>query len=164
MQERTDRGQRESGVSFPSTHETGTETAQCDRSRHKGRAQGRGWKTAHTFVVRGWLCTALDVSFILSLIFGTPCGVLILIDILYFCSTSRQSLETIVEAIRHLEGDHLFNDIPSPPGHHRLQVLEEPIQEVPLALTTKHQTPQRLIKVIRPYLALSNVNMQGEIM
>lgn len=63
------------------------------------------------------------------------------------CSTSRQSLETIVEAIRHLEGDHLFNDIPSPPGHHRSQVLEEPIQEVPLALTTKHQTPQRLIKV-----------------
>lgn len=61
---------------------------------------------------------------------------------------SRQSLETIVEAIRHLEGDHLFNDIPSPPGHHRLQqVLEEPIQEVPLALTTKHQTPQRLIRV-----------------
>ena len=71
--------------------------------------------------------------------------------VLFFfrCSTSRQSLETIVEAIRHLEGDDLFNDIPSPPGHHRSQqqVLEEPIQEVPLALTTKHQTPQRLIKV-----------------
>ncbi|KAK6621221.1 hypothetical protein RUM43_011527 [Polyplax serrata] len=67
--------------------------------------------------------------------------------------TSRQSLETIVEAIRHLEGDHLFNDIPSPPGHHRSQVLEEPIQEVPLALTTKHQTPQRLIKVdMNPFL------------
>lgn len=65
--------------------------------------------------------------------------------------TSRQSLETIVEAIRHLEGDHLFNDIPSPPGHHRLQVLEEPIQEVPLALTTKHQTPQRLIRVSKNF-------------
>jgi hypothetical protein len=25
-------------------------------------------------------------------------------------ATSRQNLETIVEAIRHLEGDHLFND------------------------------------------------------
>lgn len=29
-------------------------------------------------------------------------------------STSRQNLETIVEAIRHLEGDHLFNDDPVP--------------------------------------------------
>lgn len=29
-------------------------------------------------------------------------------------STSRQNLETIVEAIRHLEGDHLFNDDPAP--------------------------------------------------
>ncbi|XP_029036002.1 helix-loop-helix protein 11 [Osmia bicornis bicornis] len=38
-------------------------------------------------------------------------------------STSRQNLETIVEAIRHLEGDHLFSD--------------EPAQDVPLALTNK---------------------------
>lgn len=37
-------------------------------------------------------------------------------------NTSRQNLETIVEAIRHLEGDHMFGD--------------EPLtQEVPLALT-----------------------------
>jgi len=43
---------------------------------------------------------------------------------LYAPSTSRQNLETIVEAIRHLEGDHLFSDEPSPQ------------QEVPLALTT----------------------------
>lgn len=28
----------------------------------------------------------------------------------YLAATSRQNLETIVEAIRHLEGDHLFND------------------------------------------------------
>lgn len=28
----------------------------------------------------------------------------------YHVSTSRQNLETIVEAIRHLEGDHLFRD------------------------------------------------------
>ena len=27
-----------------------------------------------------------------------------------YCSTSRQNLDTIVEAIRHLEGDHLFRD------------------------------------------------------
>lgn len=33
---------------------------------------------------------------------------------LYVASTSRQNLETIVEAIRHLEGDHLFRDDPSP--------------------------------------------------
>jgi transcription factor AP-4 len=43
---------------------------------------------------------------------------------LYAPSTSRQNLETIVEAIRHLEGDHLFSDEPAPQ------------QEVPLALTT----------------------------
>jgi len=65
-------------------------------------------------------------------------------------TTSRQSLETIVEAIRHLEGDHLFNDMapPStlPPAPcNRAQ----PVQEAPLALTTKHQTStHRLIKVI----------------
>ncbi|XP_044255479.1 transcription factor AP-4 [Tribolium madens] len=41
---------------------------------------------------------------------------------LYASNTSRQNLETIVEAIRHLEGDHMFGD--------------EPLsQEVPLALT-----------------------------
>ncbi|KAL7301645.1 hypothetical protein TKK_0005652 [Trichogramma kaykai] len=38
-------------------------------------------------------------------------------------NTSRQNLETIVEAIRHLEGDHLFGD--------------EPAQDRPLALTNK---------------------------
>ncbi|KAJ8672745.1 hypothetical protein QAD02_004005 [Eretmocerus hayati] len=42
---------------------------------------------------------------------------------LYLANTSRQNLETIVEAIRHLEGDHLFGD--------------EPAQDVPLALTNK---------------------------
>lgn len=79
-------------------------------------------------------------------------------------STSRQNLETIVEAIRHLEGDHLFNDIPSPPtatttgtssACHR--VIEEPVQEVPLALTTK-QTPQRLIKVSLPTIDSSSAS------
>ncbi|KAL3265937.1 hypothetical protein HHI36_010125, partial [Cryptolaemus montrouzieri] len=40
-------------------------------------------------------------------------------------SRSRQNLETIVEAIRHLEGDHMFGDEPQHP------------QEVPLALTTR---------------------------
>ncbi|XP_063981818.1 uncharacterized protein LOC135164942 isoform X2 [Diachasmimorpha longicaudata] len=41
----------------------------------------------------------------------------------YLTNTSRQNLETIVEAIRHLEGDNLFGD--------------EPAQDAPLALTNK---------------------------
>lgn len=55
----------------------------------------------------------------------------------YLTSTSRQNLETIVEAIRHLEGDHLFSD-----DH----------QEAPLALT-KHTTTsnQKLLKVNSTY-------------
>ncbi|XP_014610187.1 PREDICTED: uncharacterized protein YMR317W isoform X2 [Polistes canadensis] len=44
---------------------------------------------------------------------------------LYLANTSRQNLETIVEAIRHLEGDHLFSDEP-------LALTNEP-----LALTNK---------------------------
>ncbi|XP_076645812.1 transcription factor cropped [Halictus rubicundus] len=47
---------------------------------------------------------------------------------LYLANTSRQNLETIVEAIRHLEGDHLFSDEPTG------------VQDVPLALTNKQQT------------------------
>jgi len=51
----------------------------------------------------------------------------------YLTSTSRQNLETIVEAIRHLEGDHLFSD-----DH----------QEAPLALTKHVATSnQKLLKV-----------------
>ncbi|KAF7998239.1 hypothetical protein HCN44_009637 [Aphidius gifuensis] len=42
---------------------------------------------------------------------------------LYLANTSRQNLETIVEAIRHLEGDHFLGD--------------EPSQDTPLALTNK---------------------------
>ncbi|XP_077278482.1 transcription factor cropped [Temnothorax americanus] len=48
---------------------------------------------------------------------------------LYIANTSRQNLETIVEAIRHLEGDHLFSD--------------EPAQDMPLALTNKQQQQQQ---------------------
>ncbi|CAH4037819.1 transcription factor AP-4 isoform X1 [Pieris brassicae] len=49
---------------------------------------------------------------------------------LYLASTSRQNLETIVEAIRHLEGDHLFR---------------EETGDAPLALTKKVEItpPQR---------------------
>lgn len=51
---------------------------------------------------------------------------------LYLSNTSRQNLETIVEAIRHLEGDHMFGE-------------ETQTQEVPLALTTR--SSESIIKV-----------------
>lgn len=56
----------------------------------------------------------------------------------YLTSTSRQNLETIVEAIRHLEGDHLFSD-----DH----------QEAPLALT-KHTTATSNQKLLKVYFGL----------
>lgn len=53
-------------------------------------------------------------------------------------NTSRQNLETIVEAIRHLEGDQFVTDM-----------VEEP-QEAPLALTNK---PQRQLQIeMNPFL------------
>ncbi|KAK3929454.1 Transcription factor AP-4 [Frankliniella fusca] len=84
-----------------------------------------------------------------------------------YINTSRQNLETIVEAIRHLEGDHLFSDDPSPhrqtiqptpvaplaselpPSQENLQerlqgCLENDAQEMPLALTTSSRAlPQQ---------------------
>ncbi|KAF5305903.1 hypothetical protein FQR65_LT07514 [Abscondita terminalis] len=53
---------------------------------------------------------------------------------IYIPNTSRQNLETIVEAIRHLEGDHMFAEEP------------QHTQEVPLALTTS-RTSDRVLKV-----------------
>lgn len=53
-------------------------------------------------------------------------------------NTSRQNLETIVEAIRHLEGDQFVTDM-----------VEQP-QEAPLALTNK---PQRQLQIeMNPFL------------
>jgi GTP1/Obg family GTP-binding protein len=75
-----------------------------------------------------------------------------------------------VEAIRHLEGDHLFSDDPSPrcgqqqqqQQHLSSSVMDEPAQEVPLALTmhnkpitqpTQMQVAHRLLKVeMNPFL------------
>lgn len=54
---------------------------------------------------------------------------------MYLTNTSRQNLETIVEAIRHLEGDQMFGEIVE---------SEPPTQEVPLALTNK---PQRQLQM-----------------
>uniref|UniRef100_A0A1A9WNY9 BHLH domain-containing protein n=1 Tax=Glossina brevipalpis TaxID=37001 RepID=A0A1A9WNY9_9MUSC len=72
---------------------------------------------------------------------------------------SRQNLETIVEAIRHLEGDHLFTD-----GTEQHKVLVAQAQqhvstvrgqEVPLALTTKQHIAQRkTLSELRPFLQL----------
>lgn len=71
-----------------------------------------------------------------------------------------------MEAIRHLEGDHLFSDDPSPRGqqqqHLSSSIMDEPAQEVPLALTTHNKTvtqstqtqvAHRLLKVeMNPFL------------
>lgn len=78
---------------------------------------------------------------------------------LYLASTSRQNLETIVEAIRHLEGDHLFAD-------------ESAVsQDAPLALTkprasepqpTKQQVAHRLLKVdMNPFYQISASSDNG---
>lgn len=84
---------------------------------------------------------------------------------LYAASTSRQNLETIVEAIRHLEGDQFINDGPtttvshtSPGNVHQLVVsepspqhlVEQQPQEAPLALTTTHRHVK--LEVNPPYL------------
>ncbi|KAI4462898.1 basic helix-loop-helix zip transcription factor [Holotrichia oblita] len=67
---------------------------------------------------------------------------------LYASNTSRQNLETIVEAIRHLEGDHMFGDEPQ-------------TQEAPLALTTR--TPDHLIKVeMNPFLDFHGSSVQHQ--
>uniref|UniRef100_A0A1B6E9A6 BHLH domain-containing protein n=1 Tax=Clastoptera arizonana TaxID=38151 RepID=A0A1B6E9A6_9HEMI len=71
----------------------------------------------------------------------------------YLASTSRQNLETIVEAIRHLEGDNLFNDntgADQPQTPTRRNQILSPAQEAPLALT---KTSPRLLKVeMNPFL------------
>ena len=54
-------------------------------------------------------------------------------------ATSRQNLDTIVEAIRHLEGDHLFQDLapaPEPALEVETCLEEAEPQEAPLELTT----------------------------
>lgn len=63
---------------------------------------------------------------------------------MYITNTSRQNLETIVEAIRHLEGDQLFGE------------MAEPTQEVPLALTNKPQ--QQLQIEMNPFLQFRPAN------
>lgn len=49
-------------------------------------------------------------------------------------SHSRQNLETIVEAIRHLEGDHMFNDEPVPK---RCEVKKEPSPPLTFTATSE---------------------------
>lgn len=65
---------------------------------------------------------------------------------IYVSNTTRQNLETIVEAIRHLEGDHMFEDEPQ-------------TQEVPLALTTR--TPENILKAdMQAYLDFNTSAVQ----
>lgn len=77
---------------------------------------------------------------------------------------SRQNLETIVEAIRHLEGDHLFTD--SNGEQHKVLVQTQAVrgvgQDAPLALTTKqHVVAQRkTLAELRPFLQLKGGNKQ----
>lgn len=73
---------------------------------------------------------------------------------------SRQNLETIVEAIRHLEGDHLFTESTD---QHKVLVTQTQQpggttivrgQESPLALTTKHVAQRKTLAELRPFLQL----------
>lgn len=81
---------------------------------------------------------------------------------MYLTSTSRQNLETIVEAIRHLEGDHLFGDmVEQKKAQQQHSPQQKPTaQEVPLALTNKPQ--QRKLPVeLSPFLQLKKQNNVG---
>ncbi|XP_037813470.1 uncharacterized protein LOC119604737 [Lucilia sericata] len=77
---------------------------------------------------------------------------------------SRQNLETIVEAIRHLEGDHLFTD--SNGEQHKVLVQTQAVraigQDAPLALTNKqHVVAQRkTLAELRPFLQLKGGSKQ----
>lgn len=67
---------------------------------------------------------------------------------IYVSNTSRQNLETIVEAIRHLEGDHLFAE-------------ENQTQDAPLALTTR--VSDNLLKVeMNHFLDFHSVQQQQQ--
>ncbi|CAH1124725.1 unnamed protein product [Ceutorhynchus assimilis] len=52
-------------------------------------------------------------------------------------NTSRQNLETIVEAIRHLEGDHMFGDDSTVGASVTVTTSPSEPQDIPLALTTR---------------------------
>ncbi|KAG4074803.1 hypothetical protein HA402_006442 [Bradysia odoriphaga] len=67
-------------------------------------------------------------------------------------NTSRQNLETIVEAIRHLEGDQFVTDM--------VEQQQQP-QEAPLALTNK---PQRQLQIeMNPFLQFRSASQQQNV-
>lgn len=79
---------------------------------------------------------------------------------LYVSNTSRQNLETIVEAIRHLEGDHMFGDEPQQQQQQKQQQQQQQ-QEVPLALTTR--TSEHLLQVeVNPFIEFSTSSVQHQ--
>ena len=74
---------------------------------------------------------------------------------MYLASTSRQNLETIVEAIRHLEGDSLFGSAAvgttTTATTTTTSTSSSTNQEVPLALTKRNS--QALLQVdMNPFL------------
>ncbi|CAD7078965.1 unnamed protein product [Hermetia illucens] len=79
---------------------------------------------------------------------------------MYLTSTSRQNLETIVEAIRHLEGDHLFAENTGVTEQQKKQQVTTQAQvvtvqqEVPLALTNKPSQRKQLSVDLSPFLQL----------
>lgn len=80
----------------------------------------------------------------------------------YLASTSRQNLETIVEAIRHLEGDNLFSDNgEGVDGGSQVITADSEPQEAPLALTKHASTDKHLIKVkMNQYLQFHHQQQQ----
>lgn len=111
-------------ISTPVLHYEQTDIAECKMEKEEGEKQ-----PTDTPVVAPLLEAAIkaeprvEVEVIPDAAHDAPSR-------LYLASTSRQNLETIVEAIRHLEGDHLFG---------------EETGDAPLALTKKidRTPPQR---------------------
>merc|ERR1712168_796125 len=69
-------------------------------------------------------------------------------------TTSKQNLETIVEAIRHLEGDHLFSEESGP--H---QVVKEEVVESTISLNDD----STMVEMTLPSLSLPSITSLPQI-
>lgn len=76
-------------------------------------------------------------------------------------NTCRHNLETIVEAIRHLEGDAFDNVAPA--QHQQAAAVRPAVQEVPLALTTSSKQKEREHRQsqLEPYLTFRSPPSTG---